>query len=286
MIGIYSITNLTNNKIYIGQTVNYKRRISDHKSALRNNRHPNQHLQNAWNKDKENNFTFSLLEECSIETLDEKEQYYIKKYNSIDPDKGYNKESGGSLNKCMSEESRKKLSEAIMGHPVSAETIKKLKEANIGKHLSDETKKKMSEFYAKKRIELGKPEKKPKLTKEELYLKQKEAGKRLMEYNRSHGNPMKGKHPSEETRKKMSNAKTGVTPWNKGIPRSEEQKRKQSEKMKGISNLHRWKKVVDVTNNIIYDSVTIAEKETGIKHISACARGERNSAGGRQWKYI
>ena len=48
--GIYQIRNIINNKIYIGQSLNIKTRFLQHKQALRKNRHPNQHLQNAWNK--------------------------------------------------------------------------------------------------------------------------------------------------------------------------------------------------------------------------------------------
>ena len=34
MVGIYKITNLINNKVYIGQSVNIKKRIADHKRVL------------------------------------------------------------------------------------------------------------------------------------------------------------------------------------------------------------------------------------------------------------
>ena len=41
------------------------------------------------------NFKFEIIEECSIEELNEKEQYYIKYYNSLVPN-GYNLTLGGS----------------------------------------------------------------------------------------------------------------------------------------------------------------------------------------------
>ena len=43
----------------------------------------------------------------------------------------------------------------------------------------------------------------------------------------------KGIPPSEETRKKMSKAHNGHPAWNKGVPRSEETKQKLSETLKG-----------------------------------------------------
>lgn len=60
--GIYKIVNITNSKVYIGQSNNIKKRWTEHRSALNNNRHVNVHLQNAWNKYGENNFEFVIIE--------------------------------------------------------------------------------------------------------------------------------------------------------------------------------------------------------------------------------
>ena len=49
-VGIYKLTNLSNGKIYIGQSVNVEDRIYKHKMALKGNYHKNDHLQKAWNK--------------------------------------------------------------------------------------------------------------------------------------------------------------------------------------------------------------------------------------------
>ena len=43
-------------------------------------------LKQKYGKEK---FTFQILEECSVEELDEKESYYIKKFNCVIPN-GYN----------------------------------------------------------------------------------------------------------------------------------------------------------------------------------------------------
>jgi hypothetical protein len=42
------------------------------------------------------NFSFTIIEECSIEDLDNKEKYWIAYYNSTDKNKGYNRTEGGS----------------------------------------------------------------------------------------------------------------------------------------------------------------------------------------------
>ena len=77
--------------------------------------------------------------------LDYNEINYIKEYNSTNREYGYNLESGGHLNKIVSEESKRKMSEAKKGTIVSEETKRKISEFRKGKKLSEETKLKMSE---------------------------------------------------------------------------------------------------------------------------------------------
>ena len=75
--GIYQIENKINSKVYIGSSNNIKRRWQKHKALLRHNKHPNSHLQAAWNKYGEDSFEFSIIEECSLSDLLNKEQYYL-----------------------------------------------------------------------------------------------------------------------------------------------------------------------------------------------------------------
>ncbi|MGL4426053.1 MAG: GIY-YIG nuclease family protein [Cetobacterium sp.] len=76
-IGIYSIVNLKNKKIYIGSSKHVEGRWSQHHSELRGGYHPNKHLQNSWNKYGEELFSFELMEETNIESLLSREQSYI-----------------------------------------------------------------------------------------------------------------------------------------------------------------------------------------------------------------
>lgn len=151
--GIYEIFNMVNGKSYIGQSTNITQRLSKHKSELRHNKHQNLHLQNAWNKHGEHSFLFNILEYCNIDELDDIERYYINIWNLTNNQYGYNVESGGNLNKTLSTETKRKISEAHKGKTPSEETRKKLSDNNArywqGKKRSEETRKKISESTSK-----------------------------------------------------------------------------------------------------------------------------------------
>lgn len=111
--GIYKIENLVDGKVYIGQSINVSNRLANHKSDLKHNRHHNTYLQHAYNKYGVENFDFSIICECDMQELDRLERYYIVEvYDSIDRDKGYNRENGGNLYKIASPETKEKISVA------------------------------------------------------------------------------------------------------------------------------------------------------------------------------
>lgn len=95
MIGIYKITNKINNKCYIGQSKNISKRWRSHKSNAYNpnEKSYNYPLYRAFRKYGLENFSFEILEECSIKDLNQKEKYYINKFNSFF--NGYNLTLGG-----------------------------------------------------------------------------------------------------------------------------------------------------------------------------------------------
>ena len=91
--GIYKITNLLNNKCYIGQSVDIYKRWCDHcKCGCGMDTPKNNKLYAAMLEDGLENFTFELLEECPREELNKKESFYINLYESNDY--GYNTTKG------------------------------------------------------------------------------------------------------------------------------------------------------------------------------------------------
>lgn len=136
--GIYCIRNIENNKRYIGRTVNLSKRKSEHFWMLNSNRHFNKYLQNAYNLHP-NYFVFEIIEECENELCNEKEIFYISKYQTMDAEFGYNLCEGGKTTTGykFTEETKRKLSEQRKGIKPTQETIEKRK-ATLKKHMEDD----------------------------------------------------------------------------------------------------------------------------------------------------
>lgn len=75
--GIYMILCIPTGKAYIGSSKNMYRRWSQHKNKLKNNKHPNNYLQNIYNKYGKDCLIFYGLENC--ENLIEREVNYLTK---------------------------------------------------------------------------------------------------------------------------------------------------------------------------------------------------------------
>lgn len=213
---IYKIENKINGKIYIGQTKkDVSRRIATH---IKNNKH---YVQKALNKYGLESFVISVIDEARTqESLDEKEKYWIKFYNCRAP-KGYNCTDGGDgvrgykftekdieknrqshLGKKASEETKQRMSIAQKGKRISEEHKKRLSEFRKGTHPTEATRKKLSESHKGKQPKLGTH------PSEETLIKMR--NRRMTESQKQHLREINtGKHHSEETRRKMSEAQKG-----------------------------------------------------------------------------
>lgn len=89
MIGIYMYENKINGKKYIGQSTNIERRRKEHIKWPSSYSRFDLELKNIG----EDQFNFTILEECTVEDLDNKEKYWISYYDSINT--GYNLTPGG-----------------------------------------------------------------------------------------------------------------------------------------------------------------------------------------------
>lgn len=93
MYYIYKATNKINNKVYIGQTLDFKRRKAEHESS-KNGIHAKCVFHRAIQKYGKENFDWEIIDTCK--TIDEAlflESMYISQYNSctfMDNSNGYN----------------------------------------------------------------------------------------------------------------------------------------------------------------------------------------------------
>lgn len=111
---IYKTTDLTNNKIYIGQ----------HKSTIFNSKYLGSGviIKRAIKEHSKNNFKVELIESCETqEDLNIKEIYYIDLYNSRDSAIGYNIVQGGQerffTGQKHTEMTKEKMSEKAKNRP-------------------------------------------------------------------------------------------------------------------------------------------------------------------------
>lgn len=95
--GIYKITNLLNNKVYIGQSIDIRRRWAAHWNVAQNIRDKgikvNSPIEISLSQHNFDNFKWEIIEECPSNMLDEREKYWIQYYNSYLC--GYNATLGG-----------------------------------------------------------------------------------------------------------------------------------------------------------------------------------------------
>ncbi len=150
MTGVYSITNKKTGHQYIGSAVSIERRWHAHKCTLRKRKHKNRQLQAAWNQDGEAAFEFRIVTLCSEGELLVWEQVAMEKQDctyNIAPTAGTTaglKNTPETIAKMkaakanVSDSTREKISQSMMGHVTSEETKRKISEATKGRKLSPE----------------------------------------------------------------------------------------------------------------------------------------------------
>lgn len=89
--GIYKLVNTATGQCYVGQSQRAQKRIKEHFRLLRHNKHPNQHLQHAYNKYGAASFYGAIEVECAdLEELDRLEESFIQGQAWFDTPTVYN----------------------------------------------------------------------------------------------------------------------------------------------------------------------------------------------------
>lgn len=174
---------LGKHKIYVGATtLNPTARFANGKGYGNNKEFTADIIKYGWD-----NFEHIILEtNLTHSQAIERETYYIDKYNSTNPEFGYNIQKAGN---CQSYDTRKKKSITMKGRTVSDETKEKIRLANIGKHPTEETRQKMRDSSK---------------------------NRDLTDELRAKFATMKGKHHTEETKNKIKEANKGRIYVNNG----------------------------------------------------------------------
>lgn len=266
--------NTINNKRYIGITCQTpeNRWRSDGSGYARSS-----HFWNAIQKYGWDNFKHIIvLQNETFEYACSVEKCLIKHYKTKDPKYGYNLTDGGEgmCGWSPSDEWRRKQSENKKGIPLTEEAKRKISIANTGHSCSEETRKKISEHHADFSGE---------------------------------NHPMYGKHPSEETRQKMSDAqkKRFSIPENRDLYRkkhAEESKEKMRQAKIGKRHSEETKRKISdwqqshpqekaklvrcKETGEIFNSINEAQRKLHIYHIGDNCRGKLKSAGGLHFEFV
>jgi group I intron endonuclease len=176
IIGIYKITS-PSNKVYIGQSVNVIKRWRNY-----DKRTAGPHLIRSFNKYGFDNHTFEVIEECSIEQLNEREVYWKQH----------------ELNKVNGDFSKVLFCELYDngGGPRPKHVVEKIRQANTGKKRSKE----YAELIGNLKRGIPKPE----------------------GYGEKISKALTGKTRSKEIKQRMSDAKKGIPNLKNRKPKPEE----------------------------------------------------------------
>jgi len=191
--GIYKIVNKMNGKYYVGSSRNIlgeNGRWSDHSTDLIRGDHPNQRLQNAWNKYGPDSFEFFIIE--ITDDLINREQTYLDKAKLDD---AYNLKYSAVGGKFSSESILKLKQTMMTSEKVKAartdEWREKIRQSKLGK--------KRGEKYSQECRDRNLGKNNPRYGK----TNSPEMRKKISE-------SLKGRKLSEETKRKISETKKNV----------------------------------------------------------------------------
>ena len=238
---IYMIKNKLDGMMYIGQTkYTSEKRFKQHVNKAKNTSR-NLHLYNAMRKYGIENFELVVLESGIDENmLDERETYFIEKYDTLNNGYNYTNGGGGIRNYHHSEESRKKMSEKIsaaMWKINTPERAKKISEAQKGRKFTEDHKRHIKESVHDRYGE---------------------------------GNPFYGKHHTDATKQKISDANTKYSVVQKNCD----------------SVLNTFDSVFEAAQYCIDSGFTSAKMSSVMYRIYYTCIGKQKVCYGYNWEYL
>lgn len=251
---VYVHTNKFNGKMYVGQTCQKPEKRWNGGNGYKNCSYFYKAIQKyGWN-----GFCHEVIaSNLTKDEADRFEKLIIEKFDLLNPKRGYNLQDGGSHGR-PSEESKINIKNAAIKRSQNEEYRLKQSKSHIGLQVGEK-----NPMYGKKHTE----ETKQKLRKAST-----------------------GKHPSNETKIKMSKSHSGENNVMFGKKHSEETKRKISDSKKNEKN----PKAVKVDQRSLdgaliktWSYIKQASNTLGIpyQNISRCCRTGKGTAGGFKWNY-
>lgn len=252
---IYKIINTVNGKFYVGSSIDTRRRFWNHKRLLRNGSHHCCHLQSSWNKHGEDAFEFVVIEEIpDDQCLVEAENIWLREHfghphcfntgrRADAPMRGLTGEASPFYGRKADEGKKRRISDTVRGLYNNPDY-----QPRLGKTHSEESREKIS-AQIRKAVSEGR------------------AGCFI---------------PSEETRKKMSDALKGNT-CALGYKRTDAEKKAISERMKGkqlfLGKKHSdetrakmGKEIIEMTSGKRFPVMHDAAKEYGMPNLATILR--------------
>jgi group I intron endonuclease len=218
--GIYQIICNETGKRYVGSSTNIEHRFNGHIKDLNRGAHCNRHLQRAWTKYGPEKFEFGPILFCAPENLVLYEQAAIDALEAANPACGYNicPVAESRLGAQFTEESKRRLSESRKGKYVGTANH------NYGKTLRESVRKKISESLIGRFVGENSPTYGMKHSKE-TRMKISAAGKGRPAWNKGltadmdlrvkkYTEAQRGKSISEKQREQISKALKGAVPSN------------------------------------------------------------------------
>ncbi len=182
--GVYKITNIINNRIYIGSAKRFEQRCKEHIKSLINGTHHNKFLQNDFNKcGGEEAFVFEVLEVVEGEQSNRflaEQRHLDTYYDNQNMCYNFDKKTGKNSRSCFSknpEDTKEKLSKAskrCWSDPIEREKRIEGKDGQRRKKIGEASKLAWSKTTEEQRKELS--EKRKLLTKN-MWLQNKLSGK-------------------------------------------------------------------------------------------------------------